>query len=109
MDFSDINQMLENLSESDMENLQAMAQSFMGGAQESNAPPTPNISPQMLQQISKIMELMNRQDDSTRFLAALKPHLSESRRKRADEAMQILRIFELMPTLQQMGQGEEGG
>ena len=42
---------------------------------------------------------MNREDDRTKFIAALKPLLSEDRRKKADEAMRFLRLMDTLPLL----------
>lgn len=54
--------------------------------------------------ISKMMSLMSafnsKEDDNrSRLLISLKPHLSEERRERVDSAVQILRLIKLLPLL----------
>lgn len=97
-----------------MDSLKAAAQAMFGqgaGAPkeektgESNEAPSPSdllgsISPEMLKQISTIMSMMNKKDHRSELLEALKPHLSERRRKRADEAMQMMKLLDIMPLLQ---------
>jgi hypothetical protein len=42
---------------------------------------------------------MNKTDSRTRLIEALKPLLSEKRRAKADEAMRMMKLFELLPML----------
>ena len=61
------------------------------------------FNPDMFSNIGKIMSLMN--SDSGRrckLIEALKPNLSRERQKKADEAMQILRLLELMPMIAEL-------
>ena len=44
--------------------------------------------------------MMNKKDHRSELLEALKPHLSERRRKRADEAMQMIKLLDILPLLQ---------
>ena len=56
----------------------------------------------MMQMMMKIMPLIKefkKEDNTTRLLNALRPFLSEARRKKLDEAMKILQIMRLMPLL----------
>lgn len=56
----------------------------------------------MMQKAMKIIPLLsstNKEDDSTKFLLALKPLLSESRRKRIDESIKMLHMIRLIPLL----------
>ena len=43
------------------------------------------------------------EDDRTRLLLALKPHLSEERRARVDRAVRMLQLLRLAPLLQEGG------
>ena len=45
---------------------------------------------------------MNKDDDTTRLLKALKPFLSEERRSKLDEATRILRLMKLLPVIRQI-------
>ena len=68
-------------------------------------PPVQEQSPfgtDMMQKAMKIIPLLsstNKEDESTRFLLALKPLLSEKRRKRIDESIKMLHVIRLMPLL----------
>ena len=45
---------------------------------------------------------MNKDDDTTRLLKALKPFLSEERRSKLDEVTRILRLMKLLPVIRQI-------
>lgn len=64
-----------------------------------------NLDPEMLGKITAIMQKLNgvNQDKRYIFLSALKPMLSEQKQKRADDAMKMLRLFELLPLLKESG------
>ena len=51
--------------------------------------------------ISKLKSSEN--DDKTRLLYALKPHLSEPRREKVDTAIKIMKAIELLPLLRESG------
>lgn len=112
-----INDILSSLTDEDMENLRAAAESFFSSNEEKSSAPPPSGSSmpdfsgilgnaQMMAKISSIMSAMNKKDDRTRLIEALKPLLSEKRRHRADEAMQMMKLFELLPTLTQIMGGD---
>ncbi|MCH5354117.1 MAG: hypothetical protein J1E06_11735 [Acutalibacter sp.] len=64
------------------------------------------ITPELLQTVSRLAPLLsqvNREDDSTRLLQALRPLLSEKRQKKLDEAVKILQMMRLMPLLKDSG------
>ncbi len=64
------------------------------------------ITPEMLQAVSRIAPLLsqvNREDDSTRLLHALRPLLSPPRQKKLDEAVKILQMMRLLPLLKDSG------
>ena len=113
-----INDILSSLTDEDMENLRAAAESLFSSKEEkqSEPPPSGNSMPdfasilgnaQMMSKISTIMGAMNKKDDRTRLIEALKPLLSEKRRHKADEAMQMMKLFELLPTLTQIMGGDK--
>ena len=109
-----INEILSSLTDEDMENLRAAAETFFSSQEEKTAdnshsdfsmPDFASIlgNAQMMAKISSI----NKKDDRTRFIEALKPLLSERRRHKADEAMQMMKLFELLPMLTQIMGGEK--
>lgn len=112
-----INDILGKLSSDDMESLKAAAQSILGGGQMPFQEGQPNsetqqqpdaanmfnpdmLSPEMLLKISSMMSMFNKKDSRSDLINALKPHLSAEHRKKADEAMQFLKLMDLLPMLQ---------
>jgi len=100
---------LGKLTDADMAALQEAAQAMFGGQQNAaempgaqNAPASPfaGISPALLARVSSLMGAMNQKDSRSDLILAMKPHLSPGRRKRADDAVQMMRMFELLPMLQ---------
>lgn len=86
--------------------------SALGGGSGSSAPAPPpqnplgGVTPELLQTVTRLAPLLsqvNREDDSTRLLHALRPLLSEKRRKKLDEAIKILQMMRLMPLLKDSG------
>jgi len=76
----------------------------LGGGNGGN--PLGGVTPEMLNMVTRIAPLLskvNQEDDSTRLLQALRPLLSETRRKKVDEAMKILQMMRLLPLLKESG------
>lgn len=61
----------------------------------------PDLS--MLTKLMPLMSSMNRDDDDTNLLKALRPYLRGDREKRLDDAIKILRLMKIMPLLQDKG------
>ncbi len=99
----DINSLLENLSDEDISALGDMAQQLFGnmGSEQPEAPTSPlgGIDPGMLAGIMQVLPLLQGSEDNdrTRLINALKPMLSHPRRKKADEAIQLMKLFEILP------------
>ena len=64
-----------------------------------------SISPEQIGMMMKIGSALNAQqdDDRSRLLLALKPHLSPMRQKRVDNAIQILKLINILPLLGDVG------
>ncbi len=65
-----------------------------------------SVSPELLQSVMKIAPLLssiNKEDETTRFIYALKPMLSKSRQKRLDEALKMLQLMKILPLLKGSG------
>lgn len=106
-----INDLLNSISPEDMEKLKSVANSLMnnnnsagsagnGGTKQrsagaSNANETSDL-------IMRVASAMNRENDKTAFIKALRPLLSEERRHKADEAMKFLRLMDALPLLKGM-------
>lgn len=110
-----INDILSGLTDEDIENLRAAADSLFSDEKEENSGGSfggmPDFSSilgnaQMLSKLGSIMGAMNKTDSRTRLIEALKPLLSERRRKKADEAMQMMKLFELLPMLTNLMGGD---
>lgn len=96
----------------DLSALAGMLGPLMGNQPQSQPAPQTNAlaglgdNAQMLGLAAKLAPLLgqvNREDDSTRLLRALRPLLSEARRKKVDEAMRILQMMRLLPLLKESG------
>ncbi len=75
---------------------------------ESKDSPTSNdaASIEMLQTIMKLVPLLStasREDDNTRLLYALRPHLSEHRQAKLDKSVKMLQMLKLLPVLKSQG------
>lgn len=94
-----------------MEKIKDLASGLLSNNGEAKKEPTENKTglEDMLSglsggDISKMMSVMSalnsKEDDNrSRLLISLKPHLSEERRERVDTAVQILRLIKIMPLL----------
>jgi len=117
-DFGQVSELLGSMSEEELHNLQEAAQSLFsqfggeGGAQE-NAEPSPTESggpgdafgsgmftPELLAQLTQIMGRMHARDPRTDLILALRPHLSRHRQRRAEQAVQMMKMLDLLPALQ---------
>lgn len=127
MDDMNLGNLISSLSPADISSLQGMAQSLFGGQgqgtpQEGEPPqnmPVPaaeksggdvlgalsGLDPAMLQKMSAIMGAMDGAGNDSRsaFIAALKPLLSPERRHKADEALRMMRLLEMLPILRDQG------
>ncbi len=80
------------------------------GGDNNSAPSVPDISPavsdEALSSIAKIAPLLsqvNREDDTTRLLSALRPFLSEEKCRKLDSAKKMLGLMRLLPVLKSEG------
>ena len=110
----DLSQKLADVLEDpkSLENLRQMAESILGGnskkeeACEKSSEEFGDIPPfEDLQAIIGIISQLNSQKDNkrTQLLNALKPYLSEQRKSKADNAIKLLKLFELLPLLKDSG------
>ena len=114
----DINKAISDIlgSEEGRKNLQSVA-SMLGMELPQNivpASPNPNppqqqqqqaglagLDPQAIVKISQLMQRMNSDDDNTRLLKALRPHIHNQ--KKLNEAIRILQLLSLLPALRESG------
>jgi len=57
----------------------------------------------LLLKLAPLLLNMDKDDDDTRLLKALKPYLHGEKEKRLDDALQILRFVKVLPLLQERG------
>lgn len=114
-----INDILSSLTDDDIENLRAAAANLFSSEEKTEKEESrglggmPDFSAmlgnaQMMAKLGSIMGAMNRTDERTRLIEALKPLLSEKRRRKADEAMQMMKLFDLLPMISELTGGDGG-
>ena len=92
-----------------MENIKNMAQSLLGDRGIGSITPTDTSSDlpdtaQMAAIMSMVKQFQSTNADSrTRLLMALHPHLSQHRQERLDKAVKLLKLYTLLPIIQQSG------
>ena len=111
-----LNDILSSLTDEDMENLREAASSLFGNTEsdeknQSSSSAIPDFADilgnaQMMAKLGTVMGAMNKSDNKTRLIEALKPLLSEKRRRKADEAMQMMKLMELLPMITQIMGGD---
>jgi len=62
-----------------------------------------NFDPALLLKMTQAFSAMKKGDPRIDLLLSLKTNLSEPRRKKVDEAIQILRLINMMPLLREQG------
>lgn len=118
-----INDIISSLSDDDINMLKGVASSILGGdtAQEqknnspnnihgssntennSNALGLSQIDFNMIMKAKNIFDKMNSASSkNTDLILALKPHLSPQSREKADQAIKILKLFEVLPYLKDL-------
>ena len=97
-----------------MNRVRQMAESILGESGDEPPAPSPaaDISAlgdmlgtgELQSIISVISKMKSAKDDSrVQLISALRPHLSEERRKRADTAIKILKLLDLLPLIKESG------
>lgn len=77
----------------------------LGGSSVPEPPKAAEPSSASLPDLSKIMQLMpllsslNKEDENTTLLKALRPYLHGEREKRVDDAIQMMKVMKLVPLL----------
>ena len=69
-----------------------------GGMQDFSAD-TLNI----VMKLMPILSSINKEDQNTRFLGALRPLLSEKRQKKLDESMKMMQMMKVLPLIKDQG------
>ena len=114
---NDLSAMLSGIlnSPEEMEKLKSVANNLFGGENNSQGfepqqkrteSPSPfgDINPAEIAGIMKMVGALksNANDSRVGLLTALRPHLSEKRQKRTDDAIKILRLISLLPLVKEL-------
>lgn len=108
-----ISELLSSVSPEELERLKGVAQNLIAqndteklsteaskaSQQSENSGVSSLFGADMAKMLTTVAGQLNREDDRTKFISALKPLLSEDRRKKADEAMRFLRLMDTLPLL----------
>lgn len=94
-----INDLLNSISAEDMEKLKNAASALISKGNQENIKASEDNSGDMVSLVMQLASGLNRENDKTAFLKALRPLLSEERQQKADEAMKFLRLMDTLPLL----------
>lgn len=104
-----IENIINSMSQKDIEDLSAIASQFFGGADETAPKPkqeekNDGIDFETITKIASVLGRLSSQpkDPGCELLTALKPMLSPERRHKADEAIKMMQILSLLPLLKDL-------
>ena len=98
-----------------MAQIRSMAEGLLGGAPASQTPPPAplgelgglmdGIDPTQIASLMKVARALGgiKEDDRTRLLVALRPHLSAKRQARLDQAVKLLKLASVLPMIGESG------
>ena len=114
-DMGSLNDIINSLSDEDIESLKGMASSFFSQqSQEKEAPKEKKQAskgkaenPFDLDSLAKIASLMSvlqseQKDPRCELLYALRPMLKEERRQKVDQAAKMIQLFSLIPKIKEL-------
>ncbi|MCR4644592.1 MAG: hypothetical protein K5695_04175 [Oscillospiraceae bacterium] len=89
-----------------MQQLSELAQMLQGG--DAPAPAMPDGMPDaaMLMKLGELLK-QDADDKNAALLRAIRPHLSEERQRRTDQALRLLRLWAVFRTMQRTGMLQE--
>ncbi len=120
----DIASVLSSLSPEDIEKLKSTAEQFFGEKADKGNESRQNqqsqqnlqnrqhgglsdfdlpFDPKLLTGVARFSKMMNENDEKSQFIMALKPLLSDKRRKKADDAVMMLKFMRIINALQENG------
>lgn len=120
-----INDIIASLSDDDIQMLKGVASSILGDGNQSaqndnqlkpkNTPASNspagllsgfNLSQSELNMMLKAKSVIDKMNNTSSknedLIIALKPHLSEQSREKADKALRVLKLFEILPYLKEL-------
>lgn len=111
-----LNDIISSLSADDINMLKGVASSILGEEAKKEAMPQPqndtslpmdfnmdSIDFNMIMKAKNIFDKMNSaKNKNVDLIMALKPHLSPETQNKADQALRILKLFEVLPLLKEL-------
>lgn len=95
----DLNEIISSLSQDDINKLKEVAATIL----PSDSAPSNNEVNNIAAQVGKLGSVIGADDEKTALIRALKPMLSVERQKKADEAIKLMGLIRLLPTLRDSG------
>lgn len=71
--------------------------------QQGSGSSIPNIDINMIMNIQKAMSAFSQSNKNVELLRSLKPHFSDTRRKKVDDAIKIMQLINMLPMLKESG------
>ena len=108
----DLNEKLTRLlsSPEGMEKIQSVMAALGGTAPQADPPSIPTPAPAesgadmaTLSRLLPLLGQMNRENEDTRLLSALRPYLHGSRAEKLEESMRLMKLMQLLPLLTEGG------
>jgi hypothetical protein len=112
MDFSNIMAMLSNLQNANQNSAgnqsgpdMAAISNMLANLNNNNSENTamPGIDMNTVLKLQQVFQSINVNDKNTQLLLALKPHFSERRRQKVDQAISMMRLMAMLPALKESG------
>lgn len=101
---NELSKMFETQNQSNMENSDnATYENNENTSSESSDFDFSEIDLNMIMSLGEIMNNLNKEDNNTKLLLALKPHFQENKQAKIDKAIKILKILSLLPILKDSG------
>jgi hypothetical protein len=104
-----LNDVAAMLNGGDSKNELGALSSLLGGTEKKNTEPSEGgldlggLDLNMLLKAKELMSNFQGDDKNTQLIKALKPHLKPERQKKADEAMRLMKLIEMLPLIQKSG------
>ena len=77
--------------------------SLVGGDSSSEQAQAPQIDINMIMKIKDVMASFGKGNDNVMLLQKLRPHFSEKRQKKLDDAIKIMQLISVLPMLKDLG------
>ena len=94
---------LSSLINASVENSTAKSEEKVVENSTSSGETLPIDTIQTVMKLMPVLSSINKEDDNTRLLTALRPHLSSKRQAKLDESMKMIQVFKVLPMLKSQG------